>query len=73
MTQMRTACHRCRTRELARTEDEDGVVRIHSVPSVGDGEIVDERATAGGFTALVNRMCPDCGGTGWLDGFQAPC
>jgi hypothetical protein len=71
---MRTVCHRCRDMQVVRAVDRDGVMKARYVPD-GDpsGVIIRLVATAGGHQAIQQETCPDCGGTGWLDGFVPPC
>ncbi|AIG78416.1 Hypothetical protein AJAP_27855 [Amycolatopsis japonica] len=70
---MRTVCHRCRPMSNHRTEDEDGVIQVHQIPDTGDGRLYRELPfPARGVVLIQSSECPDCHGTGWLDGFVTP-
>ncbi|WP_215549237.1 hypothetical protein [Amycolatopsis sp. CA-230715] len=66
---MKTACHGCRAD--VPTIGPDGRPRKRQV--AGDGSVAEHVATVGGYTAVVEKKCDVCDGTGWLDGFVPPC
>ncbi|MCP2256348.1 hypothetical protein LX15_000031 [Streptoalloteichus tenebrarius] len=79
MLPFRTACHRCR-RFVATFEVNEGTGKLTRSYQhlVGDGRVLrrvhhpDSFDTGEEDEAVLEEECPQCGGTGWLDGFIPP-
>lgn len=73
-----TACHRCRETMTAITPiGPDKYIYTHA-HFVGDGMLtvfkwITQKMFPGrGGTSQEEERCPDCKGTGWIDGFVPP-